>query len=195
LPKNGAHTLLCAITGEALVQEEALKLVLSPDNVVLPDIEGSLPGDVCWVAFSDAVLKKLHQPDVVQSLFTKNAVLLPEFDKQLQRMLKRQLVQWLALSRKAGRLCCGSQKVRKALEEGAVMLVFQAKDGSERELKKLLQGLGKTTSVCNLFSGEELAGIFGRDHIGYLALEKAGLSEKTIQRCSQLAMVSLQIEQ
>ncbi len=187
--KPDMPSLQCAITAEPLEKEWAIKLVMSPQGVVVPDLDDALPGKALWAVCKPSIWRELLKEEVLERLFGKEAVLLPNFEQRCITMMRQQALQWLALSKKAGKLIVGGQKVKVALNEGRVLLVFQAAGGSKRELKNLLQGPYKSISVCDFFTTDELAGVLGQNHIGYLALLKGGLSEKVFRRCIQLVEI------
>lgn len=175
--------ILCAVSGVSLPKDEGVKLVVSPQQQLVVDLEDSLDMPHQWVCFSPAVMGALQQHETRVKLFDDDVQIATDFASRLELRVRKQCLQWLALAKKAGSLTVGGQKAKTVLNEGKVQLIFQASEGSERELKKLLQGPYKAVPVCQLFTSYELAGILGQNHIGYLALQKGKLADKIFRRC------------
>ena len=178
--------ICCAVTGVPLRKEEAIKLLMSPQQLVVADLYDALPGEAKRVAFTAEAMQQVTSQEGVKALFGENAVLMDGFLNHVYQNLHKQVLQSLSLSKKAGVLIVGGQKAKVALNDGRVKLIFQSKGGSERELKKLIQGEYKHIDVCDLFESHELAGILGQNHIGYLALLKGKLADKIYSRCLML---------
>ena len=59
----------CIARQESLPKEQMIRFVLSPDNVVTPDVSGRLPGRGIWVSADKKSLKKA----IARNLFARAA--------------------------------------------------------------------------------------------------------------------------
>jgi hypothetical protein len=166
----------CIVTGQSGPTRGLIRFVVDPDDTIVPDLLGKLPGRGIWVsadrtALETAVKKRLF------ARAARGAVTVPEtLIDDIEAGLVRRVVDRLAMARKAGRAVAGYEKVKSWLlmEEAAILL--QASDGSERGKSKLRPPGGKG-SFFDVLKASELGLAFGREHVIHAALARGGLTE------------------
>ncbi|NNF70817.1 MAG: RNA-binding protein [Rhodobacteraceae bacterium] len=166
----------CIVTGQSGPTRGLIRFVVGPDETIVPDLLGKLPGRGIWVsadrtALETAVKKRLF------ARAARGAVTVPEtLIDDIEAGLVRRVVDRLAMARKAGRAVAGYEKVKSWLlmEEAAILL--QASDGSERGKSKLRPPGGKG-SFFDVLKASELGLAFGREHVIHAALARGGLTE------------------
>lgn len=167
----------CAISGKPLTPPLCIRLVVSPEGEVVPDIAENLPGKYIWVNISEVVSNPSVLPERLKKSLGTEVTIRDDMQGWIRQLLHRRMLQHLALAKKAGQLVTGNSKVREALFTGQIILLFQAEGGSQREFSKLIQGVKQPIECCRRFTATELAGILGKNHIGYLALRKGTMAE------------------
>ncbi|NNK68145.1 MAG: RNA-binding protein [Rhodobacteraceae bacterium] len=166
----------CIVTGQSGPTRGLIRFVVGPDDTIVPDLLGKLPGRGIWVSADRTALKTA----VKKRLFARaarGAVTVPEtLIDDIEAGLVRRVVDRLAMARKAGRAVAGYEKVKSWLlmEEAAILL--QASDGSERGKSKLRPPGGKG-SFFDVLKASELGLAFGREHVIHAALARGGLTE------------------
>ena len=174
----------CLATGEVQPKFGLIRFVIGPDDQVVPDIAGKLPGRGMYVAadrnaLDMAVKKKLF------SRGAKKQVQVPEgLVDEVERQLARRVVDLIALSRKGGRAVAGYEKVKNmlALEEAQVLV--QASDGSGRGKSKLSTPHFGTYIGC--LTADELGLAFGRQTVIHGALASGGLTQRVVEEANRL---------
>lgn len=167
----------CIATGEMCDPALMVRFVVGPENQVVPDIRGKLPGRGIWVsstkdALEQAVQKKLFARSA------KQAVTIPDdLIGQVDQGLARNAIDIVSLARKAGQAVTGYEKVKSLLENEQARILFQASDGSERGKSKLRSPPGKDVFIGCLTS-QELGLAFGRESVIHGALTAGGLSKR-----------------
>jgi uncharacterized protein len=158
----------CAVTRERLPKEAMIRFVLSPDNVVTPDIAARLPGRGVWVAAE----RKHVDTAAAKGAFArgfKGAVAVPEGLSDLtERLLVKRCVELLGLARKAGLAIQGHDQVRDALRGKAPAFLLEASDGAEDGRNKvyfLAKAIYSDVKVAGALSAQELGMAFGRDRV------------------------------
>lgn len=158
----------CAVTRERLPKEAMIRFVLSPDNVVTPDIAARLPGRGVWVAAE----RKHVDTAAAKGAFArgfKGAVTVPEGLSDLtERLLVKRCVELLGLARKAGLAIQGHDQVRDALRGKAPAFLLEASDGAEDGRNKvyfLAKAIYSDVKVAGALSAQELGMAFGRDRV------------------------------
>ena len=174
----------CLATGEVQPKHGLIRFVIGPDEQVVPDITGKLPGRGMYVAadrdaLDTAVKKKLF------SRGAKRQVTVPDgLVDEVERQLARRVVDLIALSRKGGRAVAGYEKVKNmlALEEAQVLI--QASDGSGRGKSKL--STPHFGTYIGWLTADELGLAFGRQTVIHGALASGGLTQRVVEEANRL---------
>ncbi|WP_375253968.1 RNA-binding protein [Yoonia sp.] len=174
----------CIVTGEVQPKTGLIRFVVGPDNQVVPDILGKLPGRGMYVMADRAVLEEARKGQFSRA--AKQAVTVPDdLVAEVERQLARRVVDLIALARKAGRAVCGFEKVKGWLAGGErVRVLVQASDGSERGKTKLWTPEGARYFGC--LTSTELGLAFGRQSVIHGALATGGLSNRVVEDATKL---------
>lgn len=158
--------------------------MIGPDNQIVPDVLGKLPGRGIWVAADRIALEKA----VSKKLFARAARQAVEVPVALLAEVERQLLQrvtdGIAMARKAGQAVAGYEKVKTWIDREDVAVLIQASDGSAR-------GKGKLSTPQNgrfigWLTSDELGLAFGRDHVIHSALTPGRLSKRVVEDATRL---------
>ncbi|MEY1557034.1 RNA-binding protein [Yoonia sp. R2331] len=174
----------CIVTGESQPTSGLIRFVVGPDNSVVPDVLGKLPGRGMYVSADRAALEVASKGQFSRS--AKQSVTVPEgLAEEVERQLARRVVDLLALARKAGLAVCGFEKVKGWLAGGErVRVLLQASDGSERGKTKLWTPEGARYYGC--LTSAELGLAFGRQSVIHGALATGGLSNRVVEEAAKL---------
>lgn len=176
----------CIVTGVSQPKGGLVRFVVGPGEVIVPDIDGKLPGRGIHVS---AGRDEIGQA-VKRRLFARAArapVTVPEGLADLvEALLARRLIDLLALARKAGQAVAGYEKARDWLVSGQAAVLVQAGDGSERGKTKLRAPEGEGAHVTCL-TAAEIGLAFGREHVIHAALAAGGLSARVVEEAAKLA--------
>jgi hypothetical protein len=174
----------CIVTAEARPKAGLIRFVIGPDNQVVPDILGKLPGRGIYVTADRAILEQARKGQFSRS--AKQAVTVPDnLVDEVERQIARRTVDLIALTRKAGRAVCGFEKVKGWLAGGErVRVLVQASDGSERGKTKLWTPEGARYFGC--LTSAELGLAFGRQSVIHGALATGGLSDRVVEEATKL---------
>ncbi|WP_322893232.1 MULTISPECIES: RNA-binding protein [unclassified Yoonia] len=174
----------CIVTGEVQPKAGLIRFVLGPDNQVVPDILGKLPGRGMYVTADRAILEQARKGQFSRS--AKQPVTVPDgLIDEVERQVARRTVDLIALTRKAGRAVCGFEKVKGWLAGGErVRVLVQAADGSERGKTKLWTPEGARYFGC--LTSAELGLAFGRQSVIHGALATGGLSDRVVEEATKL---------
>ena len=175
----------CIATGEVGPTDLMIRFVVGPNNQIVPDIRGKLPGRGIWVSADKTALETA----ITKKLFSRSAkaqVSVPDdlFD-QVDQGLARRVSDILSLARKAGQAVTGYEKVKGLLETERARVLLQASDGSERGKSKLRSPPGKDVFI-GCMTAQELGLAFGRESVIHGALTAGGLSKQIIVEAKRL---------
>lgn len=176
----------CIATGESQPKHGLIRFVIGPDNTVVPDILGRLPGRGIYVAANREAIQKALKKNLF-SRAARQPVKTPEaLDVLVEQLLRQRLVEMISLARKAGGAVCGYEKVKDWLVKGQAAVLIQANDGSERGRDKLRPPQGPESLISCLSSGE-LGLAFGRERAIHAALSAGGLNDRVVEEAARLA--------
>lgn len=173
----------CIVTGDVQPKAGLVRFVVSPDDQVIADILGKLPGRGIWVTAERAVIEKARAGQFARAARAP-VTMAGDLADEVERQLARRLVDLISLARKAGRAVAGFEKVKTALEKGGVRVLLQASDGSERGKAKLWTPTG--ARYFNCLSAAELGLAFGRQSVIHGALASGALSDRVVEDAAKL---------
>ncbi len=174
----------CIATGEVEPKAGLIRFVVGPENQIVPDVLGKLPGRGIWVSADRAALELA----VKRKLFArsaKQAVEVPDgLVETVEKLVAARVIELISLARKSGRATAGYERVKDWLQKEEARVLIQAHDGSPRGKSKL------STPYKGVFIGvlsaSELGFAFGRDHVIHGALSSGGLTERVVEEAARL---------
>jgi predicted RNA-binding protein YlxR (DUF448 family) len=192
----------CVATRQVKPKEELLRFVAGPDNELVPDLAGKLPGRGLWVSADRAALDLALQ----KNLFAKAAkapLRAPAgLADEVARLLRRRCLELIGLARGAGQAVAGYEKVDAWLEQGRAVVLLEACDGAADGKRRLAAKAGAThigmspataerppVVLVDLFTAAELASALGREHVVHAALSQGGLARALLADAARLKAV------
>ena len=169
----------CILSRRTAPREELIRLALSPDNEVAPDVRARAPGRGAWIGVSrtelDAANAKGKLKSALQRAFKSNDVRVPaDLGEQTERALRQAALDRLGMEARAGNLINGSEKVEGAARSGKVHLLVHATDAGEDGRRKLDQAwrVGGGASEGMIFPEARtiLSLALGRENVVHVAL-------------------------
>jgi hypothetical protein len=163
-----------------------IRFVVGPDDRLVPDPDGRLPGRGLWLSAEAESFKRA----VARNLFAKAArrrvVVDPEIAARLDRMLAERCLQWLGLARRAGQLEMGFEQVIRTARAGEIDVLVVAKDAAADGREKLARAAPDRRCVT-LFGRVEMGGAVGREALVYAGLRSGRLATKLWNDARRLA--------
>ena len=174
----------CIATGEVQPKYGLVRFVVGPDDQVVPDILGKLPGRGMYVAADRAALEQA----VTKKLFSRAAkkqVNVPDgLVEEVEKQLARRVVDLISLQRKGGRAVAGYEKVKSWLQNEEAEVLIQASDGSGRGKSKL--STPHFGQYIGWLTADELGLAFGRQTVIHGALASGGLTLRVVEEAQRL---------
>ena len=182
-PDGGCAERRCILSREGKPRDGMIRLALSPDGDVLPDVRARAPGRGAWIGVSQPELRKAMDSGkllgALKHAFKGAPITIPDdLPERTYTALLRNFSDRLGLELRFGRLVMGTDRIDKAARKGHVRSLFHAKDASEDGRRKLDQawrvgndaeGSGLRGSVLPL-DREALSVAMGRENVVHFAL-------------------------
>jgi hypothetical protein len=182
-PTNGTERK-CIATGEVQPKFGLIRFVVSPDQQIVPDILGKLPGRGIWVSaqhdsLGTAITKGLFSLGAKQTVSVSDSLI-----SDIEKQLVRRVIDLINLARKSGQAVAGYEKVKDWLSKETARVLIQASDGSARGKSKLSTPYGG--SFIGWLSADELGLAFGRQTAIHGALASGGLTSRIVEEAARL---------
>lgn len=134
----------CVLSGEHEAREHLVRLALSPDGAVLPDVRAKAPGRGAWIGVTRAELDAAQAKGKLRSAlaraFKSGDVRIPEdLGERIAAQLQRNALDRLGLELKAGNVVIGGERIEAAAREGRLHLLLHAADAGADGAAKLAQ--------------------------------------------------------
>jgi len=181
----------CILTGRNGARDELIRLAISPDGIVLPDVQARAPGRGAWIGVSraelEAALSKGKLKGALARAFKGSPLSIPEdLGARIEAALLRVLSDRLGLEMRTGFLLLGSERIAEKARSGKVAWLGHASDTSEDGARKLDQawrvgedaeGSGKHGMRLPL-DRAALSVALGRDNVVHIALTDAAAAQR-----------------
>ena len=134
----------CILSRRAAPREELIRLALSPEGEVAPDVRARAPGRGAWIGVSKAELDdacaKGKLKGALARAFKANDVKVPaDLGERIATALRQSALDRLGMEARAGNLINGADKIEAAARAGKVHLLLHAADAGEDGRRRLDQ--------------------------------------------------------
>lgn len=165
----------CIVTRSVHDTGDMIRFVLSPDGVVVPDLQEKLPGRGCWVQARFDSLEVAVRKGLFQRAFKSAAHTGDDLPVRVDAGLCRAAMGALGLARKAGIVILGEGRVDESARLTSLSCVLHATDGAANGLKKVraaltVSGQIERIALIRQFSSTQLGLALGLPNVIHAAL-------------------------
>ena len=176
----------CIVTRRILPKGRLLRFVVDSEGVVVPDLEGRLPGRGLWLQ----ARRDIVETACAKGSFAKAArapVKIPDgLAERVEALLRRRCLDLIGLARRAGQAAAGFEQARAWLREGRAAVLIAASDGADDGRGKLA-ALGRELPRVELFTAAELGAALGRERAVHVTLARGSLARRLVAEALRLA--------
>jgi hypothetical protein len=182
----------CVLTRRKGGRDQFIRLAVSPDGVVAPDVRARAPGRGAWISVGRAELDAANAKGKLKGALArafKGTVDVPDqLGEQTQQALRQAALDRLGMEARAGNLINGSERVETAARSGSVHLLIHAADAGEDGRKKLDQawrmggseGFGHSRGLIFPEPRSILSMALGRENVVHVALTDAAAAARVL---------------
>ena len=197
-------TRLCIATRERRPPENKIRFVISPDGVVVPDLDERLPGRGLWLS-SDAEALSFAITRKAFARAARRPVVAPDgLSDVIPMLLAKRCIDAVGLARRAGTAIGGFEKVVAHLRAvragggsfrpGVLLTAADASQATDEKMAEMATPLGGSgtgnTGVLarvTVLTAEELGQSFGRDRFVHVLIGSGKLAKRLQRDCARLA--------
>ncbi len=185
---------LCAVTRQQHDARELIRFVLSPDGIVVPDLDKSLPGRGVWIGCDRKLVEKAIATHAFSKSLKTKAEAPADLADRVDGLILKRVAGTLSLANKAGLAIAGFEKVFATLEKGPVRAVLHGADAAadgrskiDRKYKAIQAERGLPANIVNVLTIEQMSLAIGRGSVVHAALTPGGLSDRFLEEAERLA--------
>ena len=173
----------CILTGAHDARDTLIRLAISPDGDLLPDVRAKAPGRGAWIGVDRKTLETAQAKGKLRGALARSFKGKPlsvpdDLGQRIETALERAFLDRLGLESRSGALVLGSDRIEEAARKGRVHLLMHAADAGTDGSRKLDQALrvGRDEEGSGLrgvalpVSRTILAMALGRENVVHIAL-------------------------
>ncbi|MFN4134462.1 MAG: DUF448 domain-containing protein [Novosphingobium sp.] len=181
----------CVLTGRHDSRGQLIRLAISPDGMVLPDVMARAPGRGAWLGVSRQELEKAlasgRLRGALARAFKGAPLTIPDdLADRIEQALRRLLTDRLGIELRAGNMLLGTEKIAQGCRSGAVTFLGHACDAGSDGPNKLAQAwrVGEGAEGSGLkgvilpLDRAALSVALGRDNVVHFALTDPAAAER-----------------
>jgi predicted RNA-binding protein YlxR (DUF448 family) len=177
----------CILSGEHAAREDLIRLALSPDGELLPDVRAKAPGRGAWIGVDRQTLEEAQAKGRLRGAlaraFKGARVRVPDdLGERIEAALRQGALDRLGLEARAGTLITGAEKIEAACRKGEAHLLLHAADAGEDGSRKLDQAwrVGGRDGQGLVIPAERptLSLALGRQNVVHIALIDRGAAAR-----------------
>jgi predicted RNA-binding protein YlxR (DUF448 family) len=169
----------CVVSRRTASRDDLIRLALSPDGEVAPDVRARAPGRGAWIGvgraeFDAALARGKLKAGLARAFKTGDVTVPADLGDRIASALRQQALDRLGLEARSGMLLNGSEKIEAAARSGKVHLLIHAADAGEDGNRKLDQawrvGGGDDRGLVFPEDRTILSMALGRENVVHVAL-------------------------
>ena len=174
--KQTTENRKCIVCGEVKEKEQLLRFTLTPDNRIIPDFKKKLPGKGIYVSVSQAALQKAVDKNLFAKAVKKNVKVNAELTQTVENILRKKGLESICLSKKAGVLITGFEKVSEQIKRGKIAFLLEAADAGADGHQKITN-LAAGLEIFTIYDVEELDKALDKVNTVHAALLKSDMAK------------------
>ncbi len=185
----------CIVTKDSTDKTDLIRFALSPDNVVTPDVEETLPGRGVWVSANKDVLAKAIEQKLFSKAFKSNVIADEKLPQSVESILNQKCLNLLSMARRSGDAILGFDKVQNSCKKDRIAAYITCSAEGADSRKKITNMLPKNVEVVTLWDADTLSGHLGTDNTNHAVLKQSGIANKFIKEYRKLRAFGVQYVQ
>ena len=186
---GGEETSLrrCVASGESVPRERLIRFVVGPDDALVPDLKGRLPGRGLWITADRDMIATAFKRGLFAKAARRKVLVADDLMARLEGLLVRRVSELLGLAQAAGQVTQGYDAIESRTRGGRFEagILVAASDASERGTSKF-KGLQSTVPIIRPLTAGELGAALGLPDATYVAVDTGSFSERLLIEARRL---------
>ena len=183
---SGTPCRRCIVSGESRETAALVRFAVGPDDHIVPDIAGSLPGRGIWISADRASIAAAVANRLFARAARRNVIVDEELPARVEILLRDRCLDLIGLARRAGGAVAGFDKVTGFLARNSAGVVFAASDAAAGGRQKMQRGAAGVPLVEQL-DRLELGRAFGRDQVVHAVVASGKIADSLLVDARRLS--------
>jgi len=179
----------CILSGGHGARDRLIRLALSPDGEVLPDVRARAPGRGAWIgvdgkALEEARCKGKLRGALLRAFKTDRLSIPEDLAERIESALRQTTLDRLGLEARAGTLITGAERIETAARRGELHLLIHAADAGADGCRALDQAwrVGGGAAQGLVFPAERaiLSLALGRQNVVHIGIVDAAAAARVL---------------
>ena len=167
------------LNSSSINKDDFIKICLSPDNKLIPDLCEKLPGKSVWLPADKAIIVDILRKEDLKTHFGVSKIYSRDLVSIIEMILRKKILECISLTKKAGLLAIGLDSIKLKLTQRKHCLVLTA--NGAKSLKNISFFSSENISIFeNLFEQEDFVRSTGKNNVKYVGILSKNF-KKTIQ--------------
>ncbi len=181
----------CILTGERAPKAGLIRLALSPDGEVAPDVRAKAPGRGAWIGVDRttleiAITKGKLKGGLARAHKLSSLIIPVDLPDRIEKALELATLNRLGLEARAGELLTGSDRIEESARRGQLALLLHASDAADDGKRKLAQAwrVGREAEGTGLagvnlpVDRERLSAALGRENTVHIGISSVAAAKR-----------------
>ena len=167
------------LNSSSINKDDFIKICLSPDNTLIPDLCDKLPGKSIWIPADKSIIIDTLRKEDLKTYFGVSKIFSPDLVSIIEMILKKKILSSISMTRKSGVLAIGLDAIKTQLIQKRHCLIIVAKGAKSLADKSFF--VSKNISLFeSLLEQKDLEKSTGKINVKYVGIFSKNF-KKTIQ--------------
>ena len=111
------------LNSSSINKDDFIKICLSPDNKLIPDLCEKLPGKSVWLPADKAFIVDILKKEDLKTYFGVSKIFLPDLVSIIELVLRKKIMSSISMTKKSGVLAIGLDAIKKRLIQNRHCLI------------------------------------------------------------------------
>ena len=114
------------LNNSSVNKDDFIKICLSPDNKLIPDLCDKLPGKSIWLPANKALIVDILKKDDLKTYFGVSKIFSPDLVSIIEMILRKKILSSISMTKKSGVLAIGLDSIKTQLTQNRHCLIIVA---------------------------------------------------------------------
>ena len=167
------------LNSSSINKDDFIKICLSPDNKLIPDLCDKLPGKSVWLPADKALIVDILKKNDLKTYFGVSKIYSPDLVSIIEMILRKKILSSISMTKKSGVLAIGLDAIKAKLIQNRHSLIIVAL-GAKSLANKSYFASENVSIFENLLEQKDLEKSTGKINIKYVGVFSKNF-KKTIQ--------------
>ncbi len=167
------------LNSSSINKDDFIKICLSPDNKLVPDLCEKLPGKSVWLPANKALIVDILKKEDLKTYFGVSKIFSPDLVSIIEMVLKKKIMSTISMAKKSGVLAIGLDVIKMQLIQNRHCLIIVA-IGAKNLAKNSFFASENISIFESLLEQKDLEKSTGKFNVKYVGVFSKNF-KKTIQ--------------